>query len=196
MRHKVFGKKLGRSVGQRNALRRTMITQLFQHERITTTHAKAQSIRGAAEHMITQAKRGLAEGDPARIVYLRRLLIGRLDNPVVAKKVFEVLAPRYAARPGGYTRIYKLGRRKGDSAEMVVLELVDRETSAASSDANVVTRTTSRTRDLLGRLRSGRRRTGAAATDKPSAASTPASTAASAPAADTSASAPAEGASQ
>jgi len=185
MRHKVFGKKLGRSTGQRNALRRTMITQLFQHERITTTHAKAQSIRGAAEHMITQAKRGLAEGDAARLVYLRRLLIGRLDNPIVAKKVFEVLAPRYAGRPGGYTRIYKLGPRKGDNAEMVVLELVDREAGDAAA-SNVVTRTTSRTRNLLGRLRAGRQRPGT--TD--SAASTP-----SAPASDASASAPADGAS-
>ena len=184
MRHKVFGKKLGRSTGQRNALRRTMITQLFQHERITTTHAKAQSIRGAAEHMITQAKRGLAEGDPARIVYLRRLLIGRLDNPVIAKKVFEVLAPRYASRPGGYTRIYKLGPRKGDNAEMVILELVDRETGEAATTTNVVTRTTSRTRNLLGRLRGGRQR--------PSAADSSAA-APSAPASDASASAPAEG---
>jgi len=163
-----------------------MITQLFQHERITTTHAKAQSIRGAAEHMITQAKRGLAENDPARIVYLRRLLVGRLDNPVVAKKVFEVLAPRYASRPGGYTRIYKLGPRKGDNAEMVILELVDRETGEAPA-TNVVTRTTSRTRNLLGRLRGGRQRAG---TDADTSTSTP-----SAPASDASASAPADSAS-
>jgi large subunit ribosomal protein L17 len=177
MRHKVFGKKLGRSVGQRNALRRTMITQLFQHERITTTHAKAQAIRGAAEHMITQAKRGLAADDPARIVYLRRLLNGRLDNPEIAQKVFDVLAPRYATRPGGYTRIYKLGPRKGDSAQMVILELVDRENGgeSTSSTTNVVTRGASRTRDLLGRLRSGRPRgSGAASSDAAPASDTPA----------------------
>jgi len=139
MRHNVFGKQLGRSVGQRNALRRTMITQLFDHERITTTHAKAQSIRAAAEHMITQAKRGLAEGDPARVVYLRRLLNGRLNDTEITKKVFEVLAPRYAERPGGYTRIYKLGPRKGDNAPMAFVELVDRpmpvEVDSAESDA-------------------------------------------------------------
>lgn len=142
MRHNVFGKQLGRSVGQRNALRRTMITQLFDHERITTTHAKAQSIRAAAEHMITQAKRGLAEGDPARVVYLRRLLNGRLNDTEITKKVFEVLAPRYAERPGGYTRIYKLGPRKGDNAPMVILELVD--SNVKPTDTAATTGTASR----------------------------------------------------
>jgi len=152
MPHQVFGRHLGRSVGQRNALRRTMITQLFEHERIVTTEAKAKAIRGDAEHMITQAKRGLAEGDPARIVFLRRLLVGRLDSPVVAKKVFEVLAPRYAERPGGYTRIYKIGPRKGDNAEMVVLELVDRSTGE-EKPTNVVARAAAGPRNLLNRVR-------------------------------------------
>jgi|GEM_PF-289949 len=164
MRHNVFGKQLGRSVGQRNALRRTMITQLFDHERITTTHAKAQSIRAAAEHMITQAKRGLAEGDPARVVYLRRLLNGRLNDTEITKKVFEVLAPRYAERPGGYTRaerpggytrIYKLGPRKGDNAPMVILELVD--SNVKPTDTAATTGTASRplsgARGLLNRVR-------------------------------------------
>src|SRR5579859_4957534 len=153
MRHHVFGKHLGRSTGQRNALRRTMITQLFQHERIVTTQAKAKAIRGDAEHMITQAKRGLASGDPTRVVYLRRLLKGRLDSPVVAQKVFDELAPRYAERPGGYTRIYKLGPRKGDAAEMVILELVDRPTGESSAAANVATRAATGARGLLSRVR-------------------------------------------
>src|ERR1700687_215240 len=128
MRHKVAGKHLGRNVGQRNALRRTLITQFFQHERITTTRAKAEAIRGSAEHMITQAKRAVAHEDKNRVIHIRRRLNGRLDSPEVALKVIEVFAPRYAERPGGYTRMFKLGPRKGDAAEMVILELVDRET--------------------------------------------------------------------
>lgn len=153
MRHHVYGKHLGRSVGQRNALRRTMITQLFEHERITTTEAKAKAIRDDAEHMITQAKRSLADGDPARIVHIRRLLVGRLDNPVVAKKVFDVLAPRYAERPGGYTRIYKIGPRKGDNAPMVILELVDRGSEESGESRNIVSRVASAPRGLLSRVR-------------------------------------------
>src|SRR5512146_2550496 len=113
MRHRVFGKHLGRSVGQRNALRRTLVTQLLEHERITTTRAKAEAIRGTAEHYITQAKRAVAHEDPLRHVHVRRLLAGRLDSDDVVKKLFDVYAPRYADRPGGYTRMYKLGPRKG-----------------------------------------------------------------------------------
>src|SRR5260221_2576379 len=126
MRHRIFGKHLGRNTGQRNALRRTLITQLFQHERITTTRAKAEAIRGAAEHMITQAKRSLEHEDPQRAIHIRRLLNGRLDSQEVVQQIFDVYSPRYKDRPGGYTRMLKLGPRKGDAAEMVVLELVDR----------------------------------------------------------------------
>jgi large subunit ribosomal protein L17 len=159
MPHQVFGRHLGRSVGQRNALRRTLITQLFQHERITTTEAKAKAIRGEAEHMITQAKRGLATGDVARVVYLRRLLNGRLNDPEMVKKLFDVFAPRYQERPGGYTRIYKLGPRKGDAAEMVILELVDRDKSTSGEDAASASATTpasraaSGARSLINRVR-------------------------------------------
>ncbi len=155
MRHRVAGKHLGRNVGQRNALRRTMITQLFQHERITTTRAKAEAIRGAAEHMITQAKRSLAHEDPQRAIHVRRLLHGRLDDPAIVKKVFDVLAPRYAERPGGYTRIYKLGPRKGDAAEMVILELVDR---VQEGEGGQPTGVAGAARNLIGRVRGGRRR--------------------------------------
>src|SRR5262245_61627833 len=137
MRHRVFGKHLGRSVGERNALRRTMITQFFQHERITTTRAKAEPIRGAAEHMTKKAKRSLEHEDPQRVVHTRRLLNARLNDPEVVKKVVDVLAPRYAERPGGYTRIYKLGPRKGDAAEMVILELVDRPEGEEEGQAGV-----------------------------------------------------------
>jgi large subunit ribosomal protein L17 len=151
MRHRVYGKHLGRSVGQRNALRRTLITQFFEHERITTTRAKAEAIRGAAEHMITQAKRSLAHEDPMRAVHVRRLLAGRLNDPAVVKKVFEVFAPRYAERPGGYTRMYKLGPRKGDAAEMVFLELVDRSTDEEGAKG-----VRGAARSLLNRVRGNR----------------------------------------
>lgn len=124
MRHRVAGRRLGRSSGQRKALRRSMITDLFRHERIRTTSAKARAIRGAAEKLITLSKRGNAAGE-AKLVHARRLAAARLNDPEVVKKLFDEIAPRYAERPGGYTRILKLGPRSGDAAEMVLLELVE-----------------------------------------------------------------------
>jgi large subunit ribosomal protein L17 len=136
MRHRVAGKKLSRSSGQRRALRRNMVTALFYHERIETTEAKAKAIRGQAEKLITLAKRGLAaeQEDPVRGVHARRLAAGRLNRWVtepdgtrmdILGKLFEDIAPRYMDRPGGYTRVYKLGPRRGDAAPMVLLELVE-----------------------------------------------------------------------
>jgi len=124
MRHRVVGRRLGRSSGHRRALRRSMITELFRHERIQTTLAKARAIRGAAEKLITLAKRGNAEGE-AKAVHARRLAAARLNDPEMVKKLFDEIAPRYAERPGGYTRILKLGPRGGDAAEMSLLELVE-----------------------------------------------------------------------
>ena len=137
MRHHVAGKKLNRSCGHRTALRRNLVTALFYHERIETTEAKAKAIRGQAEKLITLAKRGLVaeQQDSARGVHARRLAAGRLNRWVtepdgtrvdVLGKLFEDIAPRYMDRPGGYTRVYKLGPRKGDAAPMVLLELVER----------------------------------------------------------------------
>jgi len=136
MRHRVAGKKLNRSSGNRKALRRNLVTALFHHERVETTVAKAKAIRGQAEKLITLAKRGLVaeEQDPARGIHARRLAAGRLDRWVtepdgtvvdILEKLFGDIAPRYMDRPGGYTRIYKLGPRKGDAAPMVLLELVE-----------------------------------------------------------------------
>jgi large subunit ribosomal protein L17 len=154
MRHKVFGKHLGRNTGQRNALRRTLITQFFQYERITTTRAKAEAIRGSAEHMITQAKRALVHEDPQRAIHVRRLLNARLDSRDMVLKVFDVFAPRYADRPGGYTRMFKLGPRKGDNAEMVIIELVDRNAEDEEGGTGVA----GVARNLLGRVRRPRRK--------------------------------------
>lgn len=124
MRHRVAGRRLGRSTGHRRALRRNLITELFRHERIRTTRAKAAAIRGASEKLITLAKRGNAAGE-AQAVHARRLAAGRLNDGGIVKKLFDDIAPRYSERNGGYTRMLKLGRRKGDGAEMVLLELVE-----------------------------------------------------------------------
>lgn len=134
MRHQVKGKKLSRTSGHRKALRLNLTLALLTHERIKTTEAKADFVRGHAEKMITLAKRGLAKaqatGRDEVAVHARRVAASRLNNDrEVVQKLFDVLAPRYAERPGGYTRVYKLGPRKGDNAEMVLLELVDRSES-------------------------------------------------------------------
>jgi large subunit ribosomal protein L17 len=124
MRHRVAGYKLGRSSGQRTALRRSMVTELFRHERIRTTRTKAAAIRTEAERLITRAKKGTAAGE-SRAVQARRLAAARLNDPEIVKKLFDEIAPRYTERPGGYTRVVKLGPRHGDAAEMVYLELVE-----------------------------------------------------------------------
>ncbi|MEN4013663.1 MAG: 50S ribosomal protein L17 [Chloroflexota bacterium] len=124
MRHKVAGYRLGRSKDQRKGLRRTLIKQFFTHERMKTTRAKALAIRGEAERMITVARRS-ADGSEMDKVNARRLVASRLNDPVVVKKLFDEIAPRYANRNGGYTRMFKLGPRLGDAADMVLLELVE-----------------------------------------------------------------------
>ena len=126
MRHRVAGYRLGRSKGARIALRRNLIKQLFTHERITTTRAKAEAIRGEAERLITIARRS-AEAQDAGKVHARRLVAARLGggNVTVVQKLFDQIAPRFAERPGGYTRMLKLGPRLGDAAQMVMLELVE-----------------------------------------------------------------------
>ena len=124
MRHRISGHKLSRGKDERTALRRILVGQLIDHERIQTTRAKAEAVRGQAERLITLAKRGNKAGE-AQMVHARRLAAARLSNPTAVKKLFDDIAPRFAERPGGYTRIIKLGKRQGDSAEMVLLELVE-----------------------------------------------------------------------
>jgi large subunit ribosomal protein L17 len=124
MRHNKSGVKLGRRKDERAALRRILIQQLFDHERIKTTRAKAKAVRGQAEKLITLAKRGNNAGDD-KMIQARRLAKARLGHPEMVKKLFDDIAPRYMDRPGGYTRILKLGQRQGDAAEMVLLELVE-----------------------------------------------------------------------
>lgn len=142
MRHKVHGRTLSRDTSHRNALRRNMIADLLCYEQIITTEAKARTIQPAAEKMITLAKRGLAKGteNPANTVAARRLASSRLPKTRtvedeygtfseidVVRKLFEDVALRYTDRPGGYTRMVKIGRRPGDNADMAVLMLVENE---------------------------------------------------------------------
>lgn len=142
MRHRVHGRRLNRSMSHRNALRKNLIADLICHEQVLTTEAKARMLRPAAEKMITLAKRGLANGEenPAKAVHARRLAAARLaryrlvqdeDGHVeevdVVQKLFEDIAPRYMDRPGGYTRLVKIGKRSGDNADMAMLMLVTDE---------------------------------------------------------------------
>jgi large subunit ribosomal protein L17 len=126
MRHQVAGYKLNRTKGARIALRRNLIKQFFIHERIRTTETKAAAIRGEAEKMITIA-RNIKDAEDSEKVTARRQIASKLGNNsnVVVKKLFDEIAPRFAERNGGYTRVLKLGPRFGDKAEMVLLELVE-----------------------------------------------------------------------
>lgn len=126
MRHRVAGRRLNRSGAHRNALFRNLMTELFRHERIKTTRAKALAIRSQAERLVTIAKRGAAkrDADEYNVHEIRRVASVLRDRQVV-RKLFDEIAPRFADRPGGYTRVLKLGPRAGDGAEMVILELVE-----------------------------------------------------------------------
>ena len=115
--HRVSGRNLSRKKDQRRALLRGLTSELVQHERITTTLAKAKETRIVAEKLITHGKKGT--------LHHRRLALSQVPNKKVVKKVFDDLSQRYATRPGGYTRITKLGPRQGDGAQMAVIELVE-----------------------------------------------------------------------
>jgi large subunit ribosomal protein L17 len=119
MRHRVKGKKLKRDTAQRRALLRSLVTSFLEKERITTTIAKAKATRPIAEKMITLAKKNT--------LHTRRLALGYIYKKEVVKKLFDELGPRFSERPGGYTRIVKIGPRAGDGAEMAILELVGTE---------------------------------------------------------------------
>lgn len=116
MRHRKKGRQLSRTRSHRKATLRNLATSLFQHGRIETTTAKAKELRPFAERLITLARRG--------DVHSRRLAATKISDREVLGKLFDDIAPRYAERPGGYTRVLKLGNRKGDAAEMSLIELV------------------------------------------------------------------------
>ena len=118
MRHRNAGYKLGRVTQHRWALFRNLLVALFRHERIQTTEAKAKAVRGLADHMITLAKRDN--------LHARRQVLSLVPDTEVVSQLFGTIAPRFGDRNGGYTRLIKAGRRPGDSAPVVLLELVDR----------------------------------------------------------------------
>jgi large subunit ribosomal protein L17 len=122
MRHKIAGRRLKRPTGHRRALFKNLITELFRHRRITTTEAKARAVRAEAEKLITVAKRSL---DKENDVHERRQVLRTVSDQEVLRELFETIAPEYKDRPGGYTRLIKLGPRQGDAADMAILELVE-----------------------------------------------------------------------
>lgn len=128
MRHRVHGRKLGRTSAHRKALFRNQVTALMDKERITTTLMKAKEVRPIAERMITLAKR--------ESLHARRQVLKTIPDKKVVSKLFDSISARYAGRPGGYTRIYKLGPRQGDGAEMAILELVDAEVVSGKRKAD------------------------------------------------------------
>lgn len=130
MRHKLGQRKLGRTSSHRIALLRNLSAALIKHEQITTTLPKARELRPYLEKLITLAKKGGLSN--------RRLAHARLLDEAQERKLFEVLAERYAGRPGGYTRIIKAGYRASDAAPMAVIELVDRDVSAKGQDSGPV----------------------------------------------------------
>ena len=128
MRHNVAHRKLGRVTEHRIALLRNQATALLRHERIETTLPKAKELRPFVERLITIAKRGVAGGaENGKALHARRLVLRDVHDKDVVSKLFDSLAPRFAERPGGYTRILRLGFRLGDSAEVAQIELVGSE---------------------------------------------------------------------
>ena len=121
MHNRIGYNRLSRKASHRKALLRNMVTSLFKYERITTTKAKALEVRKVADKMITRAK--------VDSVHNRRIVAKKISDKAILNKLFTEIAPKNAERPGGYTRILKMGHRQGDAAEMVILELVDKTES-------------------------------------------------------------------
>ncbi|HXH27642.1 MAG TPA: 50S ribosomal protein L17, partial [Candidatus Polarisedimenticolia bacterium] len=119
MRHNVGLRKLGRTSSHRRALLRNLATSLFRHERIRTTVPKAKELRPVAERLITLARRD--------DLHARRQVLRMVSDKTVVKKLFDTLGPRFASRPGGYTRTLRLGVRQGDGADMAIVELIGSE---------------------------------------------------------------------
>ena len=127
MRHNVAHRKLGRVTEHRIALLRNQAIALLRHEHIETTMPKAKELRPFVERLITIAKRGVAAGTDGKALHARRLVLAELPDKAVVGKLFETIAPRFAERPGGYTRILRVGFRRGDAAEVAHVELVGSE---------------------------------------------------------------------
>jgi len=133
MRHGFALRKLNRTHEHRKAMFANMASALIKHEQITTTLPKAKELRPIVEKLVTMAKH--ADKNKARALHLRRLAVARIRDETQAKKLFDTLGPRYAARDGGYIRIMKAGFRHGDNAPMAVIEFVDRDEAAKGLDS-------------------------------------------------------------
>ncbi|HSD93703.1 MAG TPA: 50S ribosomal protein L17 [Methyloceanibacter sp.] len=127
MRHRNQGRKLNRTATHRSAMLASLATALIKHEQIVTTLPKAKELRRVADRLISLAKKG--------DLHARRLAFSRIRDDAMVAKLFSTLGPRYAERPGGYTRVLKAGFRYGDSAPMAIIELVDRDTEAKGLDS-------------------------------------------------------------
>jgi large subunit ribosomal protein L17 len=127
MRHRNAGRKLNRTATHRSAMLASLANALIKHEQIATTLPKAKELRRVTDRLVTLAKRG--------DLHARRLAFSRIRDEAMVAKLFETLGPRYADRPGGYTRVMKAGFRYGDSAPMAVIELVDRDREAKGADS-------------------------------------------------------------
>jgi large subunit ribosomal protein L17 len=127
MRHNKSGKRLGRNTPHRAAMLRNMVTSLFEHEKITTTDARAKELRKVVDRMITLGKRG--------DLHARRQVLSVIRDQKVVAKLFDLIGPRFKDRPGGYTRIIKIGSRLGDNAPQSIIALVEEEMTSPASVA-------------------------------------------------------------
>ena len=144
MQHNRAGRKLGRTSAHRKALFRNQLTSLFLHERIQTTISKAKELRPLAEKLVTLGKRGG--------LHARRLALRDVTQDA-AKRLFDEIAPRFATRPGGYTRILKLGQRQGDAAEKAIIEFVDFDFAQRRAEKKAADKTVEKKESLLDKAR-------------------------------------------
>jgi len=160
MRHRVAHRKLGRVTEHRIALLRNQATALLRHEHLTTTVPKAKELRPFVERLITVAKRGLAAGEAnGRVLTARRLVMQDVQDREVVSKLFDTIAPRFAARAGGYTRLMRIGYRKGDSAEIAQVELVGSEFDPkAKAEGDAAAAAKPKSKGVGGRLRAAAER--------------------------------------
>jgi large subunit ribosomal protein L17 len=165
MRHRVAHRKLGRVTEHRMAMLRNQATALLQHEHLTTTVARAKELRPFVERLITVAKRGVvasSTGEPTsgvRLLNARRLVMQDLQDRAVVTKLFDTIAPRFIERPGGYTRLLRLGHRKGDSADIAQVELIGSEFDPkAKVEAGAEEAATPKAKGVGGRLRAAAER--------------------------------------
>ena len=155
MRHRVSHRRLGRTTEHRLAMLRNQASALLRHEHLVTTVPRAKELRPFVERLITLAKRGVADGESAKTLHARRLVMQDLQDREVVRKLFATIAPRFSSRPGGYTRLLRLGFRRGDAADLAQVELVGSEyspESASEEEAKNMT-PTPKAKGVGGRLR-------------------------------------------